>query len=273
MSPVPSRATSTAFFVLAVAMTLVVTVVGFEREARAFDPFEIQIYDGTANDPGEVGLEAHLNHVLKGHKDAPPPLLPDHHQTHLTLEPSLGVTEIWEVGAYLQSTFSGDGYDFAGMKLRSKVVTKKSFHEHVRLGINVELGRLPAKFSDVPWGAELRPIFAYEDARWLFAVNPNLGFTPFGCPEDDGCAPSLEPGAALYRKAGPLSLGFEYYGSLGPISHPHALTDQEHYLFAVGNVLAFEGWELNMGVGRGMTAASNEYLLKAIVGHAIARAF
>jgi hypothetical protein len=249
-------------------------VLSFAVDADAFDPFEIQIYDGTANEPGEVGLEGHLNHVLKGHRDAVPPLLPDDRQTHLTFEPSLGVTRSWEIGAYLQTSLRGDGtFDFAGWKARSKLVTPKTFDPHWRLGINLELGRLPAKFAEEPWGAEVRPIVAWEDDRWLLAVNPNVSFAPFGCGGPDGCTPSLEPGAAAYRKAGAVSLGFEYYGSLGPVSRLHRLTDQEHYLFAVANVLGASGWELNGGVGRGMTAASNDYVLKVIVGHALGRLF
>ena len=34
--------------------------------AAALDPFEIQIYDGTANAAGEPGLELHLNYVARG---------------------------------------------------------------------------------------------------------------------------------------------------------------------------------------------------------------
>src|SRR5438477_639224 len=34
--------------------------------ARAQDPFEIQVYDGTANRPGAAGLEVHLNYVASG---------------------------------------------------------------------------------------------------------------------------------------------------------------------------------------------------------------
>ena len=59
--------------------------------ARAVDPFEIQVYDGTASAPGTPGLELHANSVLRGQRSAPPPEAPSHHQTHLTLEPSFGL--------------------------------------------------------------------------------------------------------------------------------------------------------------------------------------
>ncbi|HEY1535285.1 MAG TPA: hypothetical protein VGF76_14760, partial [Polyangiaceae bacterium] len=74
--------------------------------ARAVDPFEIQVYDGTANAPGAPGLELHLNTVPDGRKTAQPPELAPNHQTHLTLEPSLGIEPWWELGGYLQSSLS-----------------------------------------------------------------------------------------------------------------------------------------------------------------------
>src|SRR4051812_6941452 len=73
------------------------------REARAVDPFEIQVYDGTANPRGAPGLELHVNHVASGRKTAAPPELPPHGQSHFTLEPSFGVAPWCELGAYFQT--------------------------------------------------------------------------------------------------------------------------------------------------------------------------
>src|SRR4051812_34971910 len=91
-------------FLCVLACTLAV------REARAADPFEIQVYDATANDPGHAGLELHVNTVASGVREAAPPELPPHRQTHFTLEPSIGITPWWELGGYLQTTLRGDGH-------------------------------------------------------------------------------------------------------------------------------------------------------------------
>src|SRR5262245_37623026 len=92
--------------------------------AAAVDAFEIQVYDGTANPPGQPGVELHANGVPRGVTVAAAPELPPNHQTHLTLEPALGITRIWELGAYLETAVLPDGgFDFAGVKLRSKLVT------------------------------------------------------------------------------------------------------------------------------------------------------
>jgi hypothetical protein len=147
--------------------------------AWALDRFEIQVYDGSADPPGTPGLELHANTVASGLRDAAPPELPPNHQTHLTLEPSLGLTGWWEIGGYLQSTLRPDGQlDYAGIKLRSKFVRPGLAFDRLRLGINLEVSAIPASYERDRFGAEVRPIVAFTASagRLAFAVNPILDF-------------------------------------------------------------------------------------------------
>jgi hypothetical protein len=238
-------------------------------EARALDAFEIQVYDGTADPPGVPGIELHVNTVVSGQREAPPPELPLDHQTHLTAEPSFGVTRWWEVGAYLQTTIRSDGgYDYAGVKLRSKLVRPNAAAtDRARLGVNLELSKLPPSYDRDRWGAEVRPIVAYTTpgGRFAFAFNPILDFSLAG--NDASASPSFEPAlSALVVAEGLLSGGVEYYGDLGSIDHLQALRAQQHYLFEVINVLRWRRVELNAGVGEGLTAASNPFVAKLILG-------
>src|SRR6516164_3019420 len=105
--PSAERASAARRHILARAVAASLLFEG--RASEAADPFEIQVYDGTANRPGVFGLELHANYVANGLESAPPPELPTHHVTHLTLEPSIGVTPWWELGAYLQSAVRPDG--------------------------------------------------------------------------------------------------------------------------------------------------------------------
>jgi hypothetical protein len=184
--------------------------------AAAFDPFEIQVYDGTADDRGQFGLEVHLNRTPG--------------ETHLTFEPSYGVTSFWELGGYLQ-TANGK---YEGVKLRSKLV---SSHGNFRFGLNFELSREPGA-----WGGEIRPILAFENHRFLLAANPNVQF-PL----------AFAPAAMAKVKAGPLALGVEYYATL----------PDEHYLFGAVDLLAVKDLELNLAVGGG-----SAWIGKMIVGYA-----
>ena len=240
--------------------------------ASAVDPFEIQVYDGTANSPGVPGIELHVNRVFDGLRTAAAPELPQHHQSHFTLEPSLGVLPFLELGAYLQTALNADGsFDYAGTKLRAKLVTPPGWHEHLRLGLNTELSLLPERYDRNRWGGELRPIVAWENERWLFAVNPIVG-VPLGPPDvHDG--PTFEPAAMAKVKVEDVAaFGLEYYASIGAIASPSPISDQEHYLYEVVDLLAVKHFELNAGVGEGLTSASNGFVVKMILGYTWERA-
>jgi hypothetical protein len=229
--------------------------------ARAADPFEIQVYDGTANAPGIFGLEVHTNFVASGLTTAAAPEYPQQHQLHLTFEPSYGVTEWLELGGYLQFALrDGTEADFAGFKLRAKLVTPHSFSEHLRLGLNFEYSHLPDTYDRARNGGELRPIAAWENDRFLFAVNPIVGLA------FDGSGLSLEPAGMAKVKLGHLAVGLEYYSSLGSLTGLDALRDQEHLLVEAVDLLGLEPLELNIGIGEGLTRGSNGLVFKVIFG-------
>jgi len=239
---------------------------GFARPARALDAFEIQVYDGTANRAGEPGLELHVDHVLAGQDTAVPPALPDNHRTTFTLEPSFGVFDFWELGGYLQSALSTDGsFRYAGVKLRSKFVTPPSFSQNLRLGVNFEFSALPRRYDADRYGGEIRPIFAWEDAAWLFAVNPIVDLSFAGAGASAG--PEFEPCALAKRKLGPVALGFEYYAGLGPFAHLRPWSGEEQYLYETLDVLAWPRAEFDFGIGEGLSEASDAWVAKLNVGY------
>jgi hypothetical protein len=231
--------------------------------AHALDAFEIQVYDGTANPPGAPGLEVHVNDVARGVTAASPPELAPDHQAHFTLEPSYGVRPWWELGGYLQTALRADGvYEFAGAKLRSKLVTTSRWSTRARLGVNVEVSALPRRYEAAGWGLEVRPIAAWGAGHFAAAVNPIVGVPLTGGPA------TFEPAAeALLVWPGRASVGLEYYAGLGALTGWARAGAQEHYLFEVVNLLAVDAFELNAGVGEGLTAASNPLVVKLIVGY------
>ena len=98
------------------------------------------------------------------------------------------------------------------------------------------------------WGGEIRPIIAWENERFLFAANPNVGF-PL----------SFDPGAMGKLKLGPIAAGIEYYASFA---------DGEHYLFQAVDLLALKDVEVNAAVGEGLTSSSQSLIFKMILGYA-----
>jgi hypothetical protein len=248
-------------------LILVLAVGLAETSAFAIDPFEIQVYDGTANAPGTPGLELHLNHVALGQRTSDSTELPSHRQTHLTLEPSYGVTPFWEIGGYFQTTLRGDGhFDYSGVKLRSKFVTPPKWNEHWRLGLNLELSILPDTYDRDRIGSETRPIIAWENETWMLVVNPILDQSLAGSGASDG--PSFEPAATVLLKVQEkFGFGPEYYGNFGPIVSPLAPRAQQHYLYAVESLLFVKNLELQIGIGAGLTPASDPLVVKLITGY------
>jgi hypothetical protein len=252
-----------AAFVVTVALASITPA----RPAFAGDPFEIQVYDGTANPPLVPGIELHLNHWATGNTESTPPEAALHGQFHATLEPSLGILPWWELGAYLQGAVRTDQgvVDWAGAKLRSKFVTPEGWNAHWRLGMNFEVSSLPTTYDHDRWGSEIRPIVAWHNEDWLFVLNPILDQPLAGSDASQG--PSFQPALKVARTVGPIAVGFEYYATLGPLSAILPWKDQEQQVFEVVDLLSVEHFELNVGVGEGLTEASEGVVFKMILGY------
>jgi hypothetical protein len=234
--------------------------------AWAVDPFEIQVYEGDINDPLQPGLELHSNFVADGRTEAafPGEAVPDH-TWRTTLEPSFGVLEWWELGAYLQFATApsrGEAH-FGGWKLRSKFIVPARLTGAFTFGLNMEVGRGVAALGSDDVDTEFRPIIAYWHGRWFAAVNPIIGWALSG---ETHAAPELEPCAKVRFDTGyHFAVGVEYYAGLGRLNEILPFQQQEHFVYLVGDLL--DGpIELNVGVGRGLTDASNEWTIKMIVG-------
>jgi len=240
--------------------------------AGATDPFEIQVYQPDLNPPGRFGLEVHLNQSLAGRRtgEGPDQIAP-HHVGRMTLEPALGLTRWLEVGGYLQGFITPDGETHVGgVKLRAKVVPPRTPGSAFFWGVNVELGRVPATVEAAGWANEFRPFVGWDDGRWLLDVNPIFGYALTG---PEAFRPDLEPCGKLgWNTQRGFMLGLEYYTGLGPIGDGPAWSQQEHTLYAAFDLAPPAGgpepdWELNIGLGRGLTEGSpNAWIAKAIVG-------
>jgi hypothetical protein len=240
--------------------------------ARAEDLFEIQVYEGDHHPPGEAGLELHLNWTPRGSTTAASPAeVPPDGAFRVTLEPSLGVTDWLELGAYLETfTAPGAGAAWGGYKLRAKLVVPGQAGLPFRLGLNVELANLPPTVDPARWSLEVRPILAWEVGRWVLAVNPIIA-VPLSGP--DGGRADFEPAAKVrWDTRRGVAVGFEYYAGLGPLRDLEPLSSQSHLLVAAVDLAPVPGaedgpWELNLGVGAGLTSATpQQWVLKAILG-------
>jgi len=256
----------------ALAAALALELLGAASPARAGDLFEIQVYTPDVDAPGHFGLEVHANYTPSGRSTpAFPGETPPDRVFRLTLEPSLGVTDWLELGAYLQSFIGpGTGLQYGGDKLRVKLVVPERAGLPILLGVNLELGRVPTSVDAQGWANEIRPIIGWTDGVWLVDVNPIFGYALSG---PDRFRIELEPAAKLSFNTGKgFALGLEYYATLGFANDLLPLRDQEHLLLAVLDLAAPRGqppseWELNVGVGAGLTPGTPQHsVVKVIFG-------
>ncbi|HVP67670.1 MAG TPA: hypothetical protein VMT17_10465 [Anaeromyxobacteraceae bacterium] len=239
--------------------------------ARAIDPFEIQVYGPDIDAPGEPSLELHLNFTWDGQGAPAPGALPALHAGHYTLEAALGALDWLELGAYLQTLSApGFGFRYAGFKLRAKMVVPRRVTGAFFLGLNVEVGRVPSLVEPSAWSLELRPILGWSD-DWLYvAVNPIFDLA-LAAP--DPLRLDLGPcaKAEVNTQVG-FGVGLEYYAELGFLDAVGAPSQWQQVLFLALDLLSPHGgeespWELNLGVGRGLTAATpQQWIAKVIAG-------
>ena len=240
--------------------------------AAAIDRFEIQVYEGEINEPGHFGLELHSNFTARGTRTpAYPGEVPPWHTARFTLEPALGVTSWLELGAYLQLFDApSHGFQYAGSKLRAKLLAPKFLGESFFLGLNVEVGRVVKEVEQDQWANELRPFLGWHDEWLLVDVNPIIGYALSG---KDTFRPVFEPAAkvAVNTQLG-FAVGAEYYAELGFIDDLLPARGQSHYLFGVVDLVEAHGrptskWEVNLAVGGGISGPTDQQLVvKTIVG-------
>lgn len=234
--------------------------------ARAALPDEIQVYTSDIDKPGEFGLELHANTTPSGRStpDFPGEIAPAH-GWRLTPEFSYGVSRTLEAGLYLPFVHgAGDRNRFGGPKLRAKwmPIQVDEAGNGAFAGINVEYAWVSAALEQATRAMEVRPIVGWRDARWLFAVNPILGFD-FAGPEK-GDRPSFGPSIKIARRvAEGISVGPEYYTELGKVGRFLPRSQQSHSLYLAVDVDRAP-WVVNFGIGRGLNGATDRWTVKAI---------
>ena len=232
------------------------------QPAKAVD--EIQVYNAGIAAVGQFTIQQHLNYVALGLKDPPfPGGLVSNHSINGTPEFAYGVTDWWEVGLYLPFAIQDQKFMSDAFKLRTLFVTPKAEQRDFFYGVNFEFSNTTPPFSQTRFALEIRPIIGVRNADYEFIVNPivDVGFGKNG--EAD-----FAPAARLARKvAQDTFVGLEYYADFGKIGNFASLADQQHTLFAVTD-FKLGVFDVNFGLGYGLTPASDRWVIKSIIGYA-----
>jgi Putative MetA-pathway of phenol degradation len=234
---------------------------------RGQDNYEIQVYGADTVAPRQTMMELHSNFTISGSKTVENGLFPTHHSFHETLEITHGITDWFELGYYnFTSARSGEGWDWVGTHLRPRVRVPEERHWPVGLSLSVEFGYQRRQFSPDTWTLEIRPILDKQIGKWYFSFNPSVDRSLAGENREKGFAfsPNFKVSYMLIPKA---SVGLEYYGSLGPISKFDPLSDQEQQVFPAVDLNLSPNWEVNFGLGVGMTRSTDHLIAKLILGY------
>jgi hypothetical protein len=225
---------------------------------------EIQVYNAAIAAVGQFTIQQHLNYVPLGVKDAPfPGGIISNNSVNGTPEFAYGITDWWELGLYLPFSIKDQTFYSNAFKFRTLFVSPHADQRNFFYGVNFEFSNETPPFAQTRFAMEIRPIIGIRNSEYEFIVNPIIDAS-FGRYGETDFAPALR----LARKFGPdLYAGFEYYSDFGKIGDFKSFDEQQHTLFAVTDFKAGI-FDVDLGVGYGLTPASDRWVVKAILGYA-----
>ena len=139
-------------------------------------PEEIQVYQDDSVGAGHFGLDLHNSYVVSGAQtaDYAGGVAPNH-QYRLTPEFYYGLTSNIELGLYVLADRDASGSTaIGGEKVRIKYIAPRPEGRDWYWGVNLEVGRVGARYDQNPWNTELKGIWGWRRGRWDVAVNANV---------------------------------------------------------------------------------------------------
>jgi hypothetical protein len=230
------------------------------------DDFEIQVYGSETVAPGRTMVELHSNFTIEGESQTINGVYGSYHAVHETLEITHGFTSWFETGFYVFSSIQpSGGWQWVGDHIRPRVRVPEEWNWPLGVSLSTEIGYQQRSFSEDTWTWEIRPIIDKQLGRWYFAVNPALEKSLHGVNSSAGWdfAPAAKLSFDLTKQITP---GVEYYGDLGEVGNFNPVHQQQHQLFPTIDLNLSPDWEINFGVGFGLTPATDKLVVKLILG-------
>jgi hypothetical protein len=266
-SPAPSRAGRRRLVHPFHLLLVLLTVILAARLTHAQDNYEIQVYGADLVDPGHTMVELHSNFTIDGSKAVSDGVYPTNHAEHETVEITHGFNDWFECGFYIFTAISeGQSWQWVGDHIRPRVAVPKKWHWPVGVSISNEIGYQRRQYSVDTWTWEIRPIVDQKVGRWYWSLNPTLDRSFHGDSVDRGVV--FSPNFKFsYDFTSKVAGGLEYYGSVGPVTGFDALSQQQHQVFPAIDLNIAPQWEINFGLGVGLTGATDHLIAKMILGY------
>jgi hypothetical protein len=224
---------------------------------------EIQVYDGGLAPVGTFNLTVHSNFTPKGlTTPAFPGAVVADKSFNGVPEWALGVTRWFEAGLYLPlySRDNTSGFGLDGFKLRALFAVPDADERRFFYGANFEFSINAHRWDTTRFTSEIRPIIGWHLKPWDIIVNPivdtaydgvkNLEFVPAS--------------RVAYNFPSGWTAAVEEYADFGPVRGFVPLGEQAHQLYGVVD-RTWKGWDIEGGIGVGLTDASDRLTLKLIL--------
>lgn len=254
----------------AVAVALIGVLQFVASTAAHALPDELEIHLDDTTPKGRFGADVISNYAIQGPRRTDEGLRSTHHLLQVSPDFSYGVTETSQLGLQLFSSFGpGGSARIDGGRLEWMTIPVRppdADDDGYWIGGLFEIGHLPPTLSNNHLDAEIKILTGMRTGRWLFALSPEMGFKVSG---PASSKPELELKLkAAYRADAGFSVGVEQYSELGTLGHLGPLGQLSQQTFAVADFHR-NGWDFNVGLGRGWNDASEKWTIKAIVGFPI----
>jgi len=228
---------------------------------------EIQVYDAEIAAPGVFNLMVHNNFTPDGLKTPrfPGGLVPNQTLNGVP-EWAYGVTDWFEQGLYLPlySVADGEGPVLNGFKVRELFVVPHAAEQTFFYGINFEFSYNAAHWDPYRSTSEIRPILGWHLGKFDFIINPILDNSWIGFNSLD-FAPSVR---LAYNLSNTWAVAGEVYSDYGPIKRFLSTDQQSQQLFGVVDYKS-EDFNIEAGVGFGLTSASDRLVVKLMISRDI----
>lgn len=230
--------------------------------------YEIQVYGSELVSPHTTMVELHTNYTAKGFQyNDPNGVLADQGVFHETVEITHGWSPWFETGFYFFNTLGSNGRSgYVGSHIRPRISIPEKMGLPVGLSLSLEAGFQKARYSADLWTLEIRPVIDKTFFKKLYiALNPVFDKSFQGDTQNQGLvfSPNIKVGYDITKV---VNMGFEYYGTLGPLNGIYAPRDQFQQLFLITDLNFDPRWELNAGIGKGFTPATETWVFKIILG-------
>jgi len=249
------------------AIVIFGALLGAVPGAQAAQQDEIQVYADEINKPGEFTLQMHVNGTpsgitVQGYKNE----YLTNGGLRFSPEFAYGLTRDIELGAYVPEGVTdknGDSF-YAGSKVRVKYLPLQPDEEKGGFfaGANIELSSLNRRIQESRAQTELRLISGYKAPDWIIAFDPVFDWSMSHL--NGGDTPDFNYGIkATHNVFKGIDIGAEYYSDIGPLNHTYSWSQQDNRIYAVVDI-DMKPLVLNLGVGYGLTEASDRWTVKAI---------